>query len=169
MAGVSPVLRRPLSFVLALVIRVALLVAVSDGFVELMSRVAPTEDADIGSGLLAMLFLACAAFAVAAIDGYRRRFLPAAALWALVAGLTAVASELWTYVTIEQITLQDALDDLADLGPTWFLLVAVPALAGLGLGAMIGRGAHPTSSTTHPTPPTADPTSRWSSGSPYPR
>lgn len=149
MAGMTPaVLRRTFSFVLALVLRVALLVAVSDGFVELMSRVAPTEDADIGSGLLAMLFLAGTAFAVATVDGYRRRFLSAAALWALVAALTAVASELWSWVTIEQLTAQDVLDGLAELGPVWFLLVAVPALAGLGIGTMASRTSHPT---PHPT------------------
>ena len=159
MAGMTPaVLRQTLSFVLALVLRVALLVAVSDGFVQLMSWVAPTEDADIGSGLLAMLFLACTAFGVAAVDGYRRRFLPAAALWALVAALTAVASELWTWVTIEQVTAQDALHGLAELGPLWFLLVAIPALVGLGIGTMASPTSHPT---THPTAhPTAHPTSR---------
>lgn len=141
----SAVPHRTLSFVLALALRVALLVAVSDGFVELMSWVAPTEDADIGSGLMAMLFLACAAFAIAAVDGHRRRFLPAALLWTLVAALTAVASELWAYVTIQQVTAQDALNGLAELGPLWFLLVAVPALVGLGVGTMTGQTSHATS------------------------
>ncbi|MGL5850329.1 MAG: hypothetical protein ACRCZD_06030 [Phycicoccus sp.] len=107
----------------------------------LVEVVSPTEDANIGAGLLQFAAMALGAFLGGAFDGHRRGVGTGLLLW----GLASVPAA-FGFAALAQVGPGASfdgsvyLDDLRALGPFGALLVAAPA----GVGVALGTALRPT-------------------------
>lgn len=111
------------------------------------------EDDPVGAGLGSFMLTVTVAGLWALVDGWRRSFRTGAIAWVLAAALLVLLGPLpwvlsyppaeggWTGVS-------DYLSMIGDGVVFMFALVAVPALAGLGLGRLIRGAQHPTAPST---------------------
>lgn len=90
----------------------------------------------LGAGLLAFLLVVVVAFGWAFVDGLRHGFVPALVTWVLTAALGGVAICVALALTVADEGVGSA---IADSAVFFAVLLVVPALVGLGLGAVVHR------------------------------
>jgi hypothetical protein len=116
--------------VLGALVRALVLVGVTLAWIEVVDRSESTDA--LGAGLVAFLVLLAISFAWSVVDGVRHGFARALLTWAVTAVLAAAGITVF-------VADSPAWDDVVFFG----VLLAVPALVGGGIGAIVhqARGA----------------------------
>ena len=105
-----------------------------------MTNVFPTEDADIGAGLLYFALLILASGIWGLWDGYHAKVLPPVFVrWALIAGAVGLSGPFRIWFE-EGRDLGVLWSDLWNLTPFLAGLVLAPAAVGIGIGYALGNG-----------------------------
>jgi hypothetical protein len=134
---VCTVLDIALDIALGIAIRTAGLVAVDLGYTWLLDTFDSSPDADIGAGVLGFLLVAVVAGTWGLVDGIHRSVPRLAITWIMVGLLAAVAAVVRINVGDAPFDARVFTSDLRDLTPFLTGLVAVPALLGGGLTAVL--------------------------------
>ena len=121
----------------ACLLRCVAIVVVIAAYVAVVNRSESTDA--LGAGLLAFLILVAMAFIWALVDGVRRGLVEAFATWVLASAITAVGIPVALAVTDDR----DLATEVSD-GFVFFVVVLfVPAVLGLVLGAVVHRVRRP--------------------------